>query len=235
MLGVHIKGMAAMRILVIEDYPPLRRSLSQGLLESGYAVDEASDGEEGLALAESVPYDGIVLDLMIPKIDGLSLLEKIRRENNPAGIVILTARDGVGDRVRGLDLGADDYLVKPFAFEELLARVRAVIRRRYRSPENTIRVGDLEIDPAARAVKRGGRPVTLSAREYSLLEYLASRPGQVVTRAEIWDHVYDFASEPSSNVVDVYIGYLRRKIDQGGRRALIHTRRGFGYVLGEGR
>jgi DNA-binding response OmpR family regulator len=219
---------------VIEDYPPLRRSLSQGLRESGYAVDQASDGEEGLSLAESAPYDAIVLDLMLPKLDGLSLLEKIRRANNPAGIVILTARDGVGDRVRGLDLGADDYLPKPFAFEELLARVRAVIRRRYRSPSGTIRVDDLEIDPVARAVKRGDRPVALSAREYSLLEYLASRPGQVVTRTEIWDHVYDFASEPSSNVVDVYIGYLRRKIDQGEKRSLIHTRRGLGYVLGDG-
>jgi len=145
----------------------------------------------------------------------------------------LTARDTVGDRVKGLDLGADDYLVKPFAFEELLARVRAVIRRRYRSPESTIQVDDLEIDPVARVVKRGGKPVALSAREYSLLEYLAARRGQVVTRAEIWDHVYDFASEPNSNVVDVYIGYLRRKIDQGEKRALIQTRRGLGYVLGE--
>jgi DNA-binding response OmpR family regulator len=222
-----------MRILVVEDYPPLRRSLSQGLRESGYAVDEAADGEEASNLATSVPYDAIVLDLMLPKIDGLALLEDIRRGDNPAGIVILTARDTVGDRVKGLDLGADDYLVKPFAFEELLARVRAVIRRRYRSPESTIQVDDLEIDPVARVVKRGGKPVALSAREYSLLEYLASRRGQVVTRAEIWDHVYDFASEPSSNVVDVYIGYLRRKIDHGEKRALIQTRRGLGYVLGE--
>lgn len=222
------------RLLVIEDYPPLRRSLSQGLRESGYAVDEASDGEEGLSLAQNVPYDAIVLDLMLPKIDGLSILERLRRENNSSGIVILTARDGVGDRVKGLDRGADDYLAKPFAFEELLARVRAVIRRRYRSTESTIRVDDLEIDPVARVVRRGGRTVALSAREYSLLEYLASRQGQVVSRAEIWDHVYDFASEPSSNVVDVYIGYLRRKIDQGKGRALIHTRRGLGYVLEAG-
>jgi DNA-binding response OmpR family regulator len=225
--------MHAMRILVVEDYPPLRRSLSQGLRESGYAVDEAADGEEASTLVSSVPYDAIVLDLMLPKIDGLALLEEIRRQENPAGIVILTARDTVSDRVKGLDLGADDYLVKPFAFEELLARVRAVIRRRYRSPESTIQVDDLEIDPVARVVKRGGKPVALSAREYSLLEYLAARRGQVVTRAEIWDHVYDFASEPNSNVVDVYIGYLRRKIDQSEKRALIQTRRGLGYVLGE--
>jgi DNA-binding response OmpR family regulator len=222
-----------MRILVIEDYTPLRRSLSQGLLESGYAVDEAPDGEEGLALAESVAYDAIVLDLMLPKLDGLSVLRTIRRENHPAGIVILTARGALGDRVRGLDLGADDYLAKPFAFEELLARVRAVIRRRYRAPDRRILVADLEVDLVARTVTRAGRRIALSAREYSVLEYLASRRGEVVTRAEIWDHVYDFASEPSSNVVDVYIGYLRRKIDQGAERALIHTRRGLGYVLGE--
>jgi DNA-binding response OmpR family regulator len=220
-----------MRVLVVEDFVPLRRSLCQGLRESGYAVDEAADGEEGLALAESAPYDAIVLDLMLPKLDGLTLLERLRRTGHSAGVVVLTARDGV--RVRGLDLGADDYLVKPFAFEELLARVRAVIRRRYRSSQATIRVDDLEIDLGARRVTRAGKPVFLSAREYSLLEYLATRRGQVVTRAEIWDHVYDFASEPSSNVVDVYIGYLRRKLDDGDRPPLILTRRGLGYVLGE--
>jgi len=222
-----------MRVLVVEDFAPLRRSLCQGLRESGYAVDDASDGEEGLALAETAPYDAVVLDLMLPKLDGLTLLERLRRKGHSVGVVVLTARDGVDDRVRGLDLGADDYLVKPFALEELLARVRAVIRRRYRSAQATIRVDDLEIDLGARRVTRGGRPVPLSAREYSLLEYLATRRGQVVTRAEIWDHVYDFASEPSSNVVDVYIGYLRRKLDDGDRPPLIHTRRGLGYVLGE--
>ena len=221
-----------MRVLVIEDYAPLCRSLCQGLEEAGYAVDAAQDGVEGLHLAEGTPYDAIVLDLMLPRQDGLSILERLRLARNPVGVVVLTARDGLRDRVKGLNLGADDYLVKPFAFEELLARVRAVIRRRYQEAGGTITIADLEIDTVARAVRRAGGPVTLSAREYALLEYLAARRGQVVTRAEIWDHVYDFASEPSSNVIDVYIGYLRRKIDRGHEPPLIQTRRGQGYVLG---
>jgi DNA-binding response OmpR family regulator len=221
-----------MRVLVIEDYLPLSRSLCQGLEEAGYAVDAARDGVQGLELAEGAPYDAIVLDLMLPGRDGLSILERLRQARNPVGVVVLTARDGLRDRVRGLDLGADDYLVKPFAFEELLARVRAVIRRRYRESGRTLTIGDLEVDTVARAVRRGGEVVPLSAREFALLEYLAARQGQVVTRAEIWDHVYDFASEPSSNVIDVYIGYLRRKIDRGRQPALIQTRRGQGYLLG---
>jgi DNA-binding response OmpR family regulator len=222
-----------LRVLVIEDHLPLSGAICQGLREAGYAVEAATDGETGLAFAESAPYDAIVLDLMLPKLDGLALLEQLRARGNQAGVVVLTARDGVADRVRGLDRGADDYLAKPFEFEELLARVRAVIRRRYRSVRSSIRVGDLEIDTVARTVKRAGRAISLSAREYSLLEYLAARHGQIVTRAEIWDHVYDFASEPSSNVIDVYISYLRRKIDRGRRSSLIHTRRGQGYVLVE--
>jgi len=222
-----------MRLLVIEDYPALRRSLRQGLQEAGFAVDVAEDGEQGLALAEHAPYDAVVLDLMLPKRSGLSVLEALRKQQNPAAVVILTARDGVADRVRGLDLGADDYLVKPFAFEELLARLRAVIRRRYGSADRTIRIADLEVDTLARSVKRAGVPVPLSAREYALLEYLAARRGQVVSRADIWDHVYDFAAEPASNVIDVYIGYLRRKLERDGLPPLIQTRRGQGYVLGE--
>ena len=222
-----------MRVLVIEDYPPLSRSICQGLREAGYAVDAALDGEDGLAHVESAAYDAIVLDLMMPKVDGLTILQHVRSRRNPAGIVVLTARDGVADRVKGLDLGADDYLVKPFAFEELLARVRAVIRRRYHVPEGILRIADLEVDTVARSVKRGNRTIDLSGREYALLEYLAARQGQTVTRSEIWEHLYDFASDPSSNVVDVYIGYLRRKIDRGNTPALIRTRRGIGYVLGE--
>jgi DNA-binding response OmpR family regulator len=148
-------------------------------------------------------------------------------------VLVLTARDQVADRVAGLDLGADDYLVKPFAFEELLARLRSVIRRRYQAPSNVFRVGDLELDAAGRSVRRGGRPVALSGLEYVLLEYLAMRRGQVVSRAEIREHVYDFAAEPASNVVDVYVGYLRKKIDDGRAKKLIHTHRGLGYSLGE--
>ena len=222
-----------MRLLLIEDYPPLARSVAQGLREAGYGVDVAMDGDAGLSTARSLNYDAIVLDLMLPKLDGFSVLEGLRRARNHAAVLILTARHDVSDRVRGLDLGADDYLVKPFAFEELLARVRALVRRRYGRSHAVIAVADLEIDTAARAVRRGSRAIELSAREYALLEYLAERRGHTVTRAEIWDHVYDFASEPSSNVIDVYIGYLRRKIDQDHQVKLIRTRRGLGYVLGE--
>ena len=222
-----------MRLLVIEDYAPLANSVCQGLREAGYAVELARDGNSGLALALGTAFDAIVLDLMLPGLDGLQILERLRARQHPAGVLVLTARDSVEDRVKGLDLGADDYLVKPFAFEELLARVRSVIRRRYQSPGGKISVGDLEVDPKARTVARAGKPIVLSAKEFALLEYLASRPGQVVTRSEIWDHVYDFASEPSSNVVDVYIGYLRKKIDADHPKKLIHTRRGQGYVLEE--
>lgn len=221
-----------MRVLLVEDFAPLARSLAQGLREAGYAVDVASDGEEALALARTTPFDGILLDLMIPKVDGLTVLRRLREGGATAGVLVLTARDQVADKVAGLDLGADDYLAKPFPFEELLARLRAVIRRRYQAPRNILRVGDLEVDATARAVRRAGRPIALSAREYSLLEYLALRHGQVVTRAEIHDHVYDFAAEPGSNVVDVYVGYLRKKIDDGHGAKLIQTHRGLGYSLG---
>ena len=220
-----------MRLLVIEDYAPLANSVCQGLREAGYAVELAREGHAGLALALSTSFDAIILDLMLPGLDGLQLLERLREKGSAAGVLVLTARDGVEDRVKGLDLGADDYLVKPFAFPELRARVRSVIRRRYQSPAAKIQVGDLEVDPKARTAARSGKAIALSAKEFALLEYLASRRGEVVTRSEIWDHVYDFASEPSSNVVDVYIGYLRKKIDADHPQKLIHTRRGQGYVL----
>lgn len=221
-----------MRLLLIEDYQPLLRALERGLREAGYGVDTAADGERGLALAESTPYDVIVLDLMLPGVDGYALLERLRGAGNAAGVIILTARQGVSDRVKGLDLGADDYLTKPFSFDELLARVRAVIRRRQGQPHTVISVADLEVDTTARTVRRGDRVIPLSSREYALLEYLARREGQTVTRSEIVEHVYDFQSVPTSNVVDVYIGYLRKKIDQEQPVKLIHTRRGLGYRLG---
>jgi DNA-binding response OmpR family regulator len=222
-----------MRVLLVEDYEPLARSLTQGLREAGYAVDVTGNGEEGLGLAQANPYDALILDVMIPKIDGLTILRRLREADSRAAVVIITARDGVSDRVAGLDLGADDYLVKPFAFHELLARLRAIIRRRYQSSTNVLSVGDLVIDLGARTVKRGGRAIALSAREFALLEYLALRRGQVVTRTEVWEHVYDFAAEPSSNVVDVYVGYLRRKLADGEADSarLIHTHRGLGYSL----
>jgi DNA-binding response OmpR family regulator len=225
-----------MRVLLVEDYQQLARSVAQGLREAGYAVDVTGDGEEGLALSQANPYDALLLDVMVPKVDGLTILRKLREAGSRTGVLIITARDQVADRVGGLDEGADDYLIKPFAFEELLARLRAVIRRRYQTATNVMFIGDLVIDSGARVVKRAGRGVNLSAREFALLEYLALRRGQIVSRTEVWEHVYDFAAEPSSNVVDVYVGYLRRKLGEGeeGVRRLIHTHRGLGYSLDEG-
>jgi DNA-binding response OmpR family regulator len=222
-----------MRLLVVEDYATLRESLTRGLRDSGYAVDATGDGAEGLWYAESGGYDVIVLDLMLPGIDGLELLRRLRTRGDTTHVLILTARDTVADRVAGLDLGADDYLVKPFAFDELLARLRALVRRRYQSATGVITIGDLVVDTGRRTVSRAHQPVPLTAREYALLEYLASRRGAVVSRAELWEHVYDFAAEPESNVLDVYVSHLRRKIDDGHDRKLIHTRRGLGYLLAE--
>jgi DNA-binding response OmpR family regulator len=222
-----------MRVLLVEDFQLLRESLSQGLREAGYAVDAAADGEEGLWYAQSNPYDVLILDLMLPKLDGLSLLRKLREKNAQTHVLILTARDAPEDRVRGLDLGADDYLVKPFVFAELLARVRALVRRKYQVKAPVIRVADLEVDTSARLVRRAGRNIDLSPREYVFLEFLAARAETVVTRSDIWDHLYDFNSEADSNVVEVFIAHLRKKIEEPGRPRLIHTRRGHGYVLGE--
>jgi two-component system copper resistance phosphate regulon response regulator CusR len=170
---------------------------------------------------------------MLPRVDGLTILKKLRARRSEAHVLVLTAKDTLDDRVAGLNLGADDYLVKPFAFVELLARVRALVRRKYESKSPVIRVEDMEIDTERRLVRRGGQSIELSAREYAVLELLASRAGKVVTRSDIWEHVYEFDSEADSNVVDVYIGHLRRKIEADGLPRLIHTRRGHGYVLGE--
>ena len=218
-----------MRALVVEDYAPVRTAVREGLVEAGFAVDVATNGEEGLWLARDAAYDVVILDIMLPKLDGLEVLRQLRQEGSKLAVLLLTAKDTVEDRVAGLDLGADDYLVKPFAFAELLARVRALVRRRYDTKDPTLRIADLEIDTARRAVRRGPSEITLSAREYALLEYLGLRAGELVTRTEIWEHVYDFHSEAQSNVIDVYVGYLRKKL---GPPQLIHTRRGQGYVLG---
>jgi DNA-binding response OmpR family regulator len=219
------------RILLIEDYRPLQDSLAKGLREEGFAVDVTGDGKEGLWYAMGNDYDVIILDLMLPGLDGLSLLERLRAKGKQDPVLILTARDSVPDRVKGLDLGADDYMVKPFAFEELLARVRALVRRGYQQRNPCIEVDDLRLDTAAQRVWRGGLEITLTSREYALLEYLALHIDQPVSRSDIWEHVYDFESSATSNVVDVYIGYLRKKLDEG-RRPLIHTVRGRGYRLG---
>jgi heavy metal sensor kinase len=221
-----------MRILVVEDYLPLQEAVTTGLREAGYAVDVTGDGEEGLWYATSNDYDVIVLDLMLPKVDGLTVLRRLRAEGRSSQVLILTAKDTVPDRVRGLNFGADDYLVKPFAFEELLARVRALARRAYAAKNPLIEIDDLRIDTPAQRVWRGKEEVSLTPREYALLEYLAVRTGEVVSRTDIWNHLYEFDSEVDSNVVDVYILYLRKKIERPGKTVLIHTMRGRGYRLG---
>jgi len=223
-----------MRVLLVEDYPPLQKAVAKGLREAGFAVDVTGDGEEGLWYATTNPYDVVVLDLMLPKVDGLTILRRLRADGRPCHVLILTAKDTVADRVRGLDFGADDYLVKPFAFEELLARVRALARRAYRAKNPALRVQDLRIETPAQRVWRGKEEVHLTPREYVLLEYLAMRAGEVASRMDIWEHVYEFNAEADSNVVDVYIGYLRRKLGRPGKPPLIHTVRGRGYRLGGG-
>ena len=221
-----------MRLLIVEDSPRLQRTVGMALRKSGYAVDVAGDGEEGLWLANSHDYDVIVLDLMLPKRDGLSVLAELRRAGRTTHVLLLTARDTVADRVTGLQAGADDYLVKPFALEELLARVQALCRRAYGTKQTNLVIADLDIDTLARSARRGGQPVELTAREYLLLEYLARRRGQVVSRSEIEEHIYDGQVDPMSNVVDSAVCSLRKKIQLGAESApLIHTRRGLGYVL----
>jgi DNA-binding response OmpR family regulator len=220
-----------MRVLLIEDHVPLARALKQGLVEDGYAVDVAHDGEEGNFKARTATYDVIILDLMLPKIDGLTLLQQWRREGMTTHVLVLTAKDTLQDKIKGLDLGADDYLTKPFELDELLARLRALVRRGHFVKDPIIRIHDLEINTASRTVKRGGRGIHLKPREYALLEFLAFHRGRVVTRPMIWEHLYDEEDENTSNVVDVYIRYLRNKIDKGFDKPLVLTRWGEGYVL----
>ena len=201
-----------MKVLLVEDSARLQMSVGRALHKAGYAVDVASDGEEGLWQAESNDYDVIVLDIMLPKLDGLSLLQRLRQKGKGTHVLLLTARDTVEDRVQGLQLGADDYLVKPFALEELLARIEALCRRAYGSKQTRFVIADLEIDTAAKEVFRAGNLVRLKPREYLLLEYLARRSGQVVTRGEIEAHIYDDSVDPMSNVVESAVCSLRKKI-----------------------
>lgn len=222
-----------MRILLVEDSLRLQKSVGTALRKTGYAVDLASDGEEGLWLALSHDYDVLVLDIMLPKRDGLSLLAELRQRGRMVHVLLLTARDTVPDRVQGLQAGADDYLVKPFALDELLARVQALGRRAYGTKQPRLIIGMLVIDTVARSVQRAGHPVDLTAREYLLLEYLARRRGEVVTRSDIEAHIYDEHVDPMSNVVDSAICSLRKKLSTAGESGLIHTRRGLGYVLDE--
>ena len=223
-----------MRILVVEDEPKIARFIKKGLTEEGYAVDVARDGEEALAFARAAPYDLIVLDLMLPKIDGITVCRKLRKDDIEVSILILTAKDSIEDRVLGLDAGADDYLVKPFAFAELLARIRALLRRPQAMSSNVLEVGDLVLDVQKHRVERGGVQVELTSRELSLLEYMMRNPCQVLTRTQIMEHVWNYDFYAGSNVVDVYIRYLRKKIDEGHDDKLIKTMRGVGYSICEG-
>jgi DNA-binding response OmpR family regulator len=220
-----------LRVLVVDDYGPVCAAVRQGLAEEGYAVDTASTGTDALRVALDRAYDVIVLDVMLPGLDGITVLRQLRAADVTSSVLLLTARDATADRVGGLDAGADDYLTKPFELAELIARVKALVRRAYRAPNPLVRVGDLEIDTSRRTVHRAGEAIALSAREYGILEYLALRAGQLVSRTEIWEHVYDFRGDARSNVIDVYMGYLRKKIEREGWPRLLHTRRGHGYVL----
>lgn len=222
-----------MRILIAEDEKSLNRIIAKQLKAAGYSVDCVFNGEDAYDLVSMTDYDAAVFDVMMPKIDGFSLLRKIRNEGNNLPVLFLTARDSIEDRVEGLDIGADDYLVKPFAFEELLARIRALIRKNSVSNSNIITVADLTVDISSRKVARGGKDILLSAKEYELLQYLAVNNGIVLSREKIEDHIWNYDYEGGTNVVDVYIRYLHKKIDEGYDKKLIHTVRGMGYVLRE--
>lgn len=221
-----------MRILVVEDEKKIADFMRNGLKEEGYAVDVAYDGEEGHYLASMHEYDLIILDLMLPKMDGLTVCRKLREKGLAAPLIMVTAKAALKDKVAGLDSGADDYLTKPFAFEELLARVRALLRKKDALP-TALGVADLTLDLLAHRVRRAGREITLTAREYALLEYLMRNAGAVVTRTMIAEHVWDINFDTDTNVIDVYINYLRRKIDDGCDKKLIQTVRGRGYTLKE--
>ena len=222
-----------MRILLVEDEPGVAQFIRQGLTEAGYAVDVASDGREGLSYVLAAEYDAMILDIMLPKMNGLEMLRELRNQRVKTPVLLLTARDRVDDRVRGLDTGADDYLAKPFAFPELLARLRALLRRPPLQAGTVLKMADLEMNTATREIRRAGKLLDLSPREYSLLELLLRHPNQVLTRTQILEHVWNFNFYGDNNVLDVYIGYLRRKVDRDFAPALIHTIRGVGFRLSE--
>jgi two-component system, OmpR family, response regulator len=219
-----------MRVLVVEDDKKIASFVVNGLKQSGFAVDHSANGEDGLVMARSIPYDAAVVDIMLPKLDGLSLVQALRREGIRTPVIILSAKASVDDRVRGLQAGGDDYLTKPFAFSELLARVQALIRRSTQASEPTrLTAGDLTLDLLTREVHRGERKIELQAREFALLEYLMRNAGRVVTKTMILEHIWDYSFDPQTNVVDVLVHRLRSKVDP--EHTMIHTMRGVGYAL----
>lgn len=221
-----------MRVLIVEDDKKIASFVEKGLRQAGFAVDVTHDGIEGLHLAQSEPYDAAVVDIMLPGMDGLALIEEVRRKNVQTPVLILSARHSVEDRVKGLQTGGDDYMVKPFSFSELLARVQALIRRSCQEQEPTrLVVGDLELDLLTRVVTREGRSIDLQPREFSLLEYLMRNAGRVVSKTMILEHVWDYNFDPQTNVVDVLVHRLRNKVDRDFGSKMIHTLRGVGYVL----
>jgi heavy metal response regulator len=222
-----------MRILIVEDEKKIANLVRRGLKEEGYAVDVAADGIEGEFLASTNQYDAIVLDVMLPKLDGVGLCKSLRDKKIQSPIIMVTAKDAVSDKVRGLDSGADDYLTKPFAFEELLARLRSMLRKRSAGAAAKMKAGPVELDPVSHKVTNGGTAVELTAKEYALLEYLMRNAGTVVTRTMIAEHVWDINFDTDTNVIDVYINYLRKKIDGPSGKQLIHTARGRGYMIKE--
>jgi len=220
-----------MRILVVEDEPKMAGLLRRGLVEEGYAVDIARTGTDGLWAASENPYDAIVLDVMLPDLDGFEVCRRLRTDDRWAPVIMLTARDAVTDRVAGLDAGADDYLTKPFSFGELFARLRALLRRGPSARPPVLQVDDLALDPATRQVARGRHEISLTAKEFALLEYFMRRAGEVLSRSRLIEHVWDFGFEGDSNIVDVYVRYLREKVDRPFGRDSIETIRGIGYRL----
>lgn len=222
-----------MRILIVEDEKKVAAFIRKGLEEETYAVDAAHDGEEGLLLAETNQYDLIVLDLMLPKMNGLEVLEKLRDKRNNTPILLLTAKDSVEDKVTGLNKGADDYLTKPFAFSELLARIRSLLRRGQSETQTVLQVSDLTLDLISHKVNRNGEEIELTGKEYSLLEYFMRNVGKVLTRTMIAEHVWDYNFDTFTNVIDVYVNHLRKKIDKSHEQKLLHTLRGVGYVMKE--
>ena len=220
-----------MRLLVIEDEQKVANFIKQGLEEEGYAVDHAADGASGLQMALEGLHDVIVLDVMLPKLDGLSVLQQLRQETITTPVLLLTVRATIEDKVLGLDAGADDYLTKPFAFEEFVARVRALLRRRAETAPPILQVADLALDPARRVVSRGDQKIDLTPREFTLLDYFMRNPGRVLSRTMIANRVWDYTFDSTTNVIDVYVNYLRKKIDTGHDIKLLHTVRGVGYVM----